>query len=118
MPPPKVVIVMARCSRNRQDFGIRFQEASDGQWAGTWAFAIAPSAAQREGYVRTELRGSFEFSEAYPGCPLCGARNIFKCPCGKVACWDTETRTVVCPWCDHRGQLEGVIDGLGSAGDR
>jgi len=115
---PKVVIVVARCSQHRRDYGIRFEEVAAGQWGGTWAFALQAAAAQREGYDKTELRGTFGFNDDYPGCPYCRSESIFRCGCGKVACWDRVVQQVTCPWCNSMGTLQGAIDSLSSAGDR
>ena len=41
------------------------REFATGQWSGTWAFPIAAAAAQREGYDKTELHGSFGFVEGF-----------------------------------------------------
>ena len=115
---PRVMVVVTMCAKKKQAFGIRFEELAASQWAATWAFPIQAAVAKREGYDRTELRGAFAFAESYPGCPFCLARSIVKCPCGKVACWDSDVRTVVCPWCGHQGQLEGSLESVRSAKDR
>ena len=116
---PKVVIVMARCSQSKQNFGIRFEERKrPGEWAADWAFAINAASAKREGYDRGEIAGSFWFDGPYPGCPSCHARSIFKCRCGKVACWDGERQIVTCPWCDATGELRGSFESLSAGTDR
>jgi hypothetical protein len=115
---PHVVIVLARCSRSRQGFGIRFEEMQQRQWVADWAFALRETTARKEGYDRGEIAGAFAFAAVYPGCPYCGVRGIFKCGCGKVACWDGETRTVGCPWCGIRCELRGHIESLGAGSDR
>ena len=115
---PDVVVVMARCSQTRQGFGIRFEEKAPGQWIADWAFAIKEAVARKEGYDCGEITGAFGFDPAYPGCPHCGAMNIFGCNCGKVACWDGERRTVTCPWCGGTGKLSDHIQRLSAGGDR
>jgi len=115
---PNVVIVMGRCRSNRQDFGIRFEEKSRNQWTADWTFAVKESAAKKEGFDRSEITGSFGFDRSYPGCPHCHATSAFKCGCGKVACWDGETRAVICPWCSFEGELNGAVDSLGIGRDR
>ncbi len=35
-----VVIVMSRCSCNKESFGIHFEETQSGQWLADWAFAV------------------------------------------------------------------------------
>ena len=116
MKGKEVVIVMARCQRNRQAFGIRFEQ-SGGQWIGDWAFALKESAAKREGYDRSRIAGEFGFAATYPGCPHCRNPEIVRCGCGKVACWDTAP-SVVCPWCGVASRVEGVIEALEAGGDR
>ena len=115
--PPKVVIVLARCSRNREPLGIRFEEQAAGRWLGNWAFAVKATTAKKEGYDRSEIRGGIELAPAYPRCPHCQAASIYKCACGQVACWDGESRTVTCPWCGATGELRGHIASLSGGSD-
>ena len=115
----KVSIVISRCSREKRCFGIRFEQTRHDIWGATWAFPIKESAAKKEGYNKTELKGGFELKEgAYPGCPHCGAYSIFQCgKCGKTSCWDAESRTVTCPWCSNEILIEGYIEKLGASSD-
>ena len=112
-----VVIVMSRCSSTKQAFGIRFEEKSQGRWIADWAFVIKEASAKKEGYDRSEIRGTFGFDRAYPGCPHCHSVSIFKCGCDKVACCDTEQRAVTCPWCGSTGELSGQVEKLHAGGD-
>ena len=118
MDRPHVMIVLARCSRKSGAFGIRFEEHVHGHWEADWAFAIQEKAAKREGYDRGKISGKFGFANAYPGCPHCHARCIFQCACGKAACWDGDSKTVVCPWCEHKIALQGEIESLDAGTDR
>jgi hypothetical protein len=115
---PRVRIVMGRCRHHRQGFGLRFEEQGRGQWLADWAFVIKEKSAQREGYDRSEITGSFGFAQAYPGCPHCRAQAAFKCGCGKVSCWDGEGSTVICPWCGASGHIGGTAETLGTGSDR
>ena len=115
---PNVVIVMARCRRSRQSFGIRMEEKAPRLWLSDWAFVVREDIARREGYDRATVTGSFEIDDAYPGCPSCGDKDWFKCGCGRVACWAVGTRTVQCPWCGWSGTVSGKIDQRGVGGDR
>lgn len=115
---PNVVIVMARCSDSRQCFGIRLEEIERDQWTADWAFAMKEGSAKKEGYDQTEVRGTFRFATVYPGCPYCRAVSIFKCNCGKVACWNSESHTVTCPWCEAQGELNSPVESLGVGRDR
>lgn len=113
-----IVIVTGRCARAKQGFGIRFEGKGRSQWAATWAFPIKEAAARREGYDKTRIDGEFVTDPGFPGCPHCKANAFFLCGCGKLACWDGETRTVTCPWCNQRGELSGTITSLTAGGDR
>lgn len=117
-PEPEVVIVLARCSVDRQGFGMRYARLDSRVWSLTWAFAIKERVASREGYDRTTIRGEFVTSSEYPGCPHCGRGAFFRCGCGRVACWDGESRSVTCPWCGSTGELSGVLSSLEGGGDR
>lgn len=112
-----VVIVMARCSRDKLSFGIRLEEKSPRQWTADWAFAVKETLAKKEGYGRNEIRGAFLLDGAYPGCPYCKVKGFVKCGCGKVACWDSERTTVTCPWCGDTSAIGGQIEGLAAGGD-
>ena len=114
---PNVVIVIARCSRSHQRFGIRFEEKDHDHWIADWAFAIKETPASREGYHRGEISGVFGFDTTYPGCPHCGAPSMFQCVCGEIACWDSERRAVNCPCCGTTVDLRDQIDSLSAVRD-
>ena len=107
---------MARCNYTKQNFGIRFEERQKGQWIADWAFAVKETYDKKEGYNHNTITGTFTFDYAYPSCPHCHARSIFKCSCGKVNCWDGETTNVTCSWCSQTVKLGGNIETL-SAGE-
>jgi hypothetical protein len=118
MSTRNIVIVMARCSRSKQGFGIRLERREGDAWFATWAFAIKDAAAKREGYEKTRIDGRFWMDSAFPGCPYCSAHGFCGCGCGRLACWDGESRTVACPWCGRTAELTGEITSLDGAGDR
>ena len=111
-------VVVARCSQAGQGFGIRFEEKGRGRWIANWAFDDTETSARRERYDRGEISGTFEFDAGYPGCPHCSAPSIFQCVCGKVACWDGESRAVTCPWCGTSVELRDPIGSLSASADR
>ncbi|MCX6079313.1 MAG: hypothetical protein NTW32_07240 [Chloroflexi bacterium] len=116
---PKVIVSIARCRGSRKSFGIRIEEKYKAQWIADWAFSIPENKAVKEGYDRTEIRGSFAIDAAhYPGCPHCHAPGFFKCGCGKIACWDGEGRLLTCPWCGATGEIKGVIESMNTENDR
>jgi hypothetical protein len=114
---PNVVIVMARCSRSRNTFGIRVEEKHNGQWLADWAFALKETTARKEGYGRSEIAGVIKLDLAYPGCPHCHAMGLVKCSCGHVACWDRDRNMVSCPWCGSTGEVSGSIHSLSGESD-
>ena len=114
---PNVVFVMARCSRSRNTFGVRFEEKDNGQCLADWAIAIKETTARKEGYGRSEIAGAIGRDLAYPGCPYCRATSLFKCSCGQVACWDRDCYTVPCPWCGSTGELSGSVHSLSGESD-
>jgi len=115
---PNVVVVLARCSSQKKSFGIRFEEMERGQWAADWAFAIKEQMAQKEGYDRQEVAGSFARSADYPGCPHCHAHAITQCQCGKLACYDGESKILTCPWCGKKGKIGGEVKKVQAGKDR
>src|SRR5690348_10534083 len=98
---PNVVIVVARCNRTKDLFGMRFEEKSRHRWVADWAFPILETMARKEGYDRNQIQVSFDFDYDYPGCPDCHAGSIFQCSCDKIACWQARRLPCVetCPWC-------------------
>lgn len=74
---PRVVVVMARCNKSKNNFGIRFEEKVRGQWFADWSFAIKETSAKKEGYDKGKISGNFVFENDYPGCSYCHARAIF-----------------------------------------
>jgi len=113
-----IVIAIGRCSRSKQGLGIRFERRGEDQWQATWSFAIKETIAKREGYAKTQMTGSFSVAESFPGCPHCSAPSFYRCGCGKLACWNGESRTVTCPWCGQTGELSGAITSLDGGTDR
>lgn len=117
--PRRVAVIAARCPHARMPFGIRFERGDGDAWNGDWAFAVPAAVARREGYDTVRVEGTIGLAAAYPGCPHCGRRSIFKCHgCGKVSCWDGESRTVTCANCDAPTTLSGSIDRLDGGADR
>jgi hypothetical protein len=112
-----VVIVLGRCSRSARLYGIRFEEKGRGSWVADWAFPIKEQTAHRERFDRGDITGSFMFAVGYPGCPGCGAPSVFRCSCGKVACWDGKGQAVTCPWCRGSVRLVRTVDRLTASGD-
>ncbi len=115
---PKVVIIMARCSKENQAFGIRLEEKSPGEWIGDWAFALKEKTAKKEGFGSTSIAGSFAFSDEYPGCPHCKVKSLVKCDCEGSTCWDGETRRVKCSWCGKKAKIAGEVKDLKAGHDR
>jgi len=127
-----VVVVLARCRHTKEYFGIRFEESkglAQGSgfgfglnpkriWVTDWAFEIANEMGKKERYDKTEIEGIIGMAITYPGCPHCNGKSIFKCGCGKVACWDAETKVVTCPHCGMLARLSGQIESLNSGVDR
>ena len=53
--PRRAAILTVRCVHDHSLFGIRMEETGAGFWLATWAFAIPPERAAREGYTETPL---------------------------------------------------------------
>jgi hypothetical protein len=118
MITPKVVIIMARCSRSKKSFGIRMEDKLAGQWSADWAFAMKEDAAKREGYDKSDISGNFSIDDTYPGCPYCEQLSFVKCgKCEKVSCGGEQGSTHVCPWCNNNAQISGYIESLSAGND-
>ena len=105
-----VIIVLARCGRQRQSFfGIRVEEHRRHQWVAEGAFAMDERSASRQREEGQATVGGIAVGATYPGCPHCGARNFARCLCGRMSCWDGRSPTIQCPWCQQRVPLSGPI---------
>lgn len=95
-------ILLFKCNKTNQVYGVRVQKMKDGDWWRTWTFKIKPQHAKSEGYDKTQVQGNLNSTEEYPGCPHCGTRGFVQCgKCQKISCWNGET-SLVCPWCGNK----------------
>ncbi len=94
-------ILLFKCVKAKQIYGVRVQKMSDGDWWRTWTFKIDPKNAQAEGYDKTPVQGNLYSTDEYPGCPHCGAEGFVQCgKCQKISCWNGEEK-MTCPWCGN-----------------
>lgn len=113
----EAVIVLAKCGSNHQTYGLRTEKVGKNQWLVTWAFPIKESAAKREGYDKTTVKGDIQFSDDFPGCPYCGGHNWTVCSCGHLGCTILNNGVYTCEWCGTQGQIanysgEGITAGM------
>jgi hypothetical protein len=101
----KANVILARCSNERETYGMRIEE-KEGDWIRTWAFPVRQEMAEREGFDKVEIHGSFLATEEYPGCPYCKGSGFFVCSgCGKISCYHGESITC-CKWCGRSAGTE------------
>ena len=101
----EAVIVLAKCGKSHKAYGMRVEKRGKNNWVITWAFPIKESSAKREGYDKTTIKGSLQFSGNYPGCPYCGGKNFTVCSCGHLNCTILKNGMFTCEWCGKRGVL-------------
>lgn len=95
-------ILLYKCSKTKQLYGVRVQKMEDGDWWRTWAFPIKSHIARNEGYDATPVQGNLNPTKEYPGCPHCGSYGFVQCgKCKKLSCYNDET-SLVCPWCGNK----------------
>lgn len=111
----EAVVLLAKCGEQHKTYGMRAEKISNDHWIITWAFPIKESAAHREGYDKTTVRGTIEFSSDYPGCPYCGGNSITLCSCGNVSCTILKNDMFTCEWCktdsticDYNGEISFI----------
>ena len=114
---PHVVVVVARCVASDVTFGMRFEEQGPGTWSSDWAFQLPPARATREGYDQAMIEGTIGLAASYPGCPGCGSPSVFQCSCGRMNCWDGQSKTATCSWCNASVNLSGQITSIRSGQD-
>ena len=76
-------VILAKCKKD-QLYGIRI-EKRENDWVRTWAFRLQEEMAEKEGFDKVQLTGSFYTDDDYPGCPYGSDR-------------------VVCNWCGAGGR--------------
>lgn len=112
----EAVVVLAKCGETRKTYGMRVERVNQNHWLVTWAFPIKESAAKREGYDKTTVRGTIDFSPEYPGCPYCGGSALTLCSCGHLNCTIIRNGIFTCEWCGTQGQLGAYTGEAISAG--
>ena len=99
-------VVLARCRKSRQTYGIRIERRTDNVWYCTWAFPISEEGASHEGYGSSMISGRVEIDGEYPGCPYCGGMGWVSCgKCSKLTCWDYAEKYFNCMWCGNSGEI-------------
>ncbi len=100
-------ILLCKCSKESQMYGVRVQKMQDGDWWRTWAFKIKPRNAKSEGYDAVPIQGSLNQTKEYPGCPYCGTSGFVQCgQCNKITCYKGES-SLICSWCGRK--LENFV---------
>ena len=98
-------VILARCGEEKKLYGMRVQEM-DHDWIRTWAFPIKEELAHREGFDKVSLKGSFNRTKEYPGCPYCGGYGFIVCgKCKKISCYHDEELSI-CRWCGNRAKTK------------
>ena len=65
-----VAVEIAQCPKSGQIYGVRIEERNK-KWYATWAFAIKPETAKKEGYSAQQFPPDILYDNKYPGCPYC-----------------------------------------------
>ena len=65
----QATVVMAKCRRSNQPYGIRMEKKRDGVWYCTWAFKLSERAAANEGYSGTLVSGRVDLDAEYQDVP-------------------------------------------------
>lgn len=106
-------VILCKCSSTHGIYAMRAEESSKSKWKINWAFAITEKRAQSEKYNSSQISGSFDLVDKFPGCPYCGNMSFFSCgTCGKLTCWNGVTKTVKCAHCGKVSYIEVTISEL------
>ncbi len=111
-------VLVFRCDKTGQSYGVRVQKMSNGDWVRTWSFPLQEEAIQFEKYEKQKIVGNFDCTEEYQGCPYCGAFGFVKCgSCGKISCYRKDMKEFfTCQWCGDSGGVSEAKDGFDVAG--
>ena len=102
----EALVVLSKCPSNHKLYGVRAEKVSSDNWLLTWAFPMKESSAVHEGYDKTNIKGSIEFSAEYPGCPFCDCKGFVLCHCGHLTCdSQIENGVSTCAWCGSQGRV-------------
>lgn len=111
-------IILCKCAKVHKFYAMRTEEAPDDKWNINWAFALSDKIIKAEKYEETTIKGYFNLTKDYPGCPYCGNKNFFSCGiCKKLTCWDGITKTVECAHCGKISEINGTISKLNTGED-
>lgn len=104
-------VVLARCRKSHQTYGIRIERRTNNVWYCTWAFPITETGASNEGYGNVMISGRVDTDDEYPGCPYCGGHGWVSCGnCKKLTCWSSEEKYFTCTWCGSSGEVTEAED--------
>lgn len=104
----KAFAIMAMCEETGKEFGISVDPRGNNTYAFCWGFKIKEGQAKREGFDKTQVRGSVMYDEGFNGCPHCGSKQFYICRrCGRVICWHGE-ESVTCPNCGITATLQAA----------
>ena len=99
--------VMAVCEETKKPFGITVDPVKNNLLF-VWAFKIDKEKAHREGFDQRNVNGSIIYDANFPGCPHCGAKQLYVCDnCKALVCYHGE-KHIVCPSCGMHGEIRMV----------
>lgn len=120
MKRPRADVVVSRCARTNQHYGMRVEEQS-ALWVVTWAFPMSPSSAARQRQQGAAIEGGISCAGSFPGCPHCGAQGFVRCGgCEAITCSANPAPGAEfrCAWCGNEGLIaEEPINSLQGRGD-
>ena len=67
----RAAVIIAKCPVTNKLYGVRVEERGIGKWYATWAFAIKPEKAKREGWTEQLFPSKLLYDKNYPNCPYC-----------------------------------------------
>ena len=103
----EAAVIVGKCPKRSQMYGMRTEKMNDGDWWRTWAFTIDEKRAHNEGYDATPVQGNLYYTEEYPGCPYCKTKLFVQCnKCKKLTCFNNE-KELLCQWC--RNNMNNIV---------
>lgn len=111
-------VILFRCDKTGQSYGVRVEKMPDGDWVRTWAFPLEEKALSFEKYEKQQVVGSFQHLREYPGCPYCGTNGFVLCGnCGKISCYRSDMKEYfTCQWCGDSGYTAEAEEAFGVTG--
>ncbi len=104
------VFLEAKCVNCNKKFFPRYDLAADGYW--TLTIGVTSLNCNQKTLEKSNFKWQPKYRKTGPryNCPWCGNDSYVKCgKCGKLTCYESETKKFLCAHCGNSGEVSGSI---------